>query len=1037
MIGINKFTESDGVEIMSSKADVSFVQKMLTAFKKINSEITIDTLEHDFSPRFVKYVIEGVLGFTGTEYAFERGRTDITLLDENNNRTVVIETKRPREDLNEEKWRNQAGKYADASTRFVGLTNGYRLIMWEVRDGERVPKVDIDFKRLIDSKKTKEEKLSTRETEQILFLDNITKEQIWSESKYLKFDEYYAKIDVVEDNGFDKLIENLNYISNDLLKQYTYSAYDEYYAGYAQYKQAKDEIEEIKKQANGNQRETADIARYELKTEGRYKKYAPFIGFYIWKAISNREDDKEEENKQVFCKESIYVLLNRLLFIRICEDKGLLSKKISNGGIERLREQLYEPSMPDNAVFKQIVFFSYNAANNLYYHFYEKDNPLDWYESGDGELDRVLNRVLWILNQFNFSKVDRDILGKLYEKYLPKEERKSLGEFYTPDEVIDYILDAVGYVPGKAIEEKDLIDPACGSGGFLVRATRRLIARHVVKFGKASPKEALDNRKWQDLLGKLTPKECEEIVNSVALHIHGFDINPFAVNITEMNLLFQIIDLFFKAAKGNKAFRVPRFKVYETDSLEVQNRQLNITQFYGATGKNLAKDKETTDELKKKRYDFVVGNPPYVKVQKLPSIQKEMLEKSFRTAKGLYDLYTIFVEFGIDELNNTGRLGFIISDKFIQRGYGEPLREIIAKETTIEEIIDFGDSPVFDGVTNYPLILTVHKPHDPTAISKVVKVKKESPSLLDSILATKKDLDNSFMTTKFVSHSEFVKNWSFAGERMTKLFTNFVGIKTLGDLCNSIQVGIQTGNDDLLLFPQDFVQREIDSKYLKPYVKGREVRRYLQPEPKLLVLYPYILDGGKQRLISESELRLNPKLYNYLISHKNELIKRWGVKNYYDLPTARTIEWFEERKIITPDVSDRPNFTIMDGGVYFSKGSCYGLLLKDKKLYELVVGILNSKLLFAVIKDRSPLFSGGYYRFTTDFLEPLPIKIPISEYERSIAAKIVTNVKEVLKLKKKDRSSDTLKFEKEIDNLVFDLYGVHDEGRKAVEDYTS
>jgi len=176
---------------------------------------------------------------------------------------------------------------------------------------------------------------------------------------------------------------------------------------------------------------------------------------------------------------------------------------------------------------------------------------------------------------------------------------------------------------------------------------------------------------------------------------------------------------------------------------------------------------------------------------------------------------------------------------------------------------------------------------------------------------------------------------------------------------------------------------------------------------------------------------------NYLISHKNELSKRWGVKNYYDLPTARTIEWFEERKIITPDVSDRPNFTIMDGGVYFSKGSCYGLLLKDKKLYELVAGILNSKLLFAVIKDRSPLFSGGYYRFTTDFLEPLPIKIPISEEEKSIAAKIVTNVKEVLKLKKKDGSSDTSKLEKEIDNLVFDLYGVHGEDRKAVEDYTS
>ncbi len=426
---------------MVSSSNTSFTQKVLLAFKKINNEITIDTLEHDFSPRLAKYFIEAVLGYNGKEYTFERGRTDITLFDENNNRVVVIETKRPRENLNAEQWQSQAGKYADSSTRFVGLTNGYRFILWEITNDGKVVRADINFKAVIDSKGLKEDKLSTTETSQILFLNNIAKEQIWSAAKYDKFDEYYAKIDVAEDEGFDKLIEQLNYISNELLRQYTYTAFEEYSAGYEQYKKTKNELEDLKRLNSSNKKQAAEIARFELKTEGRYKKYASFSGYHIWKAISDRSDDKEEENKQVFCKESIYVLLNRLLFIRICEDRGLLSKKISNGGIEKLREQLYEPVMGDTGVFKQIVFFSYNGANNLYYHFYEKNNPLDWYESGDGELDHVLNRVLWVLNQFNFAKVDRDILGKLYEKYLPKEERRALGEFYTPDEVIDYILD--------------------------------------------------------------------------------------------------------------------------------------------------------------------------------------------------------------------------------------------------------------------------------------------------------------------------------------------------------------------------------------------------------------------------------------------------------------------------------------------------------------------------------------------------------------------------------------------------------------------
>jgi type I restriction-modification system DNA methylase subunit len=646
------------------------------------------------------------------DYTFERSRTDITLFDENKNRVVVIETKRPKENLDAETWRAQAGKYADASTHFVGLTNGYRFILWEIKNDEKLLKSDIDFRGLISSKKTFETKLSTKEVEQILFLNNITKGQIWSEAKYLIFDPYYAKVDVSENEGFDKLIEQLNYISNDILRQYTYYAFAEYSAGYGQYKQTKDEIEGLKKLNGDNRKQAAEIAKFELKTEGKYKKYATFAGYYIWKAISDRPDEKEEENKQVFCKESIYVILNRLLFIRICEDKGLLSKKISNGGIEKLREQLYEPVMPDAGVFKQIIFFSYNGANNLYHHFYEKDNPLDWYESGDGELDHVLNRVLWILNQFNFAKVDRDILGKLYEKYLPKEERRALGEFYTPDEVIDYILDAVEYVPTKAIENKDLIDPACGSGGFLVRATIRLIARHVVKLGKATPKEALDNKKWHEVYERLTPKECEEIVNSVALHIHGFDINPFAVSISEMNILFQIIDLYFKAVKGNKNFKVPRFKVYETDSLEIPNGQLNMVQFYGASGKNLAKDKEVTDELKKGKYDFVVGNPPYVRTHEQYLLKKRIIKDFGEVVDGQFDLFIPFVKFGYDILTTEGKLSYIISNKLLSNDYAVKLRKFLIENCTIQEIIDSSEIEWF-AASVYPVIFVVRKTETP------------------------------------------------------------------------------------------------------------------------------------------------------------------------------------------------------------------------------------------------------------------------------------------------------------------------------------
>ena len=171
---------------MSEESD-NFIEQVLKAFIHINKEISSETLEHNFSPRFVDYFVKSVLHYQGNEYIFERQRTDITLQDENNLRVVVIETKKPKEDLDAEKWREQAGKYADESTKYVGLTNGYTFLLWQNEKGHRVLKVNINFKNIIDTKRAKEDKLTTQETEQILFLKNISKEELWNESKYNKF----------------------------------------------------------------------------------------------------------------------------------------------------------------------------------------------------------------------------------------------------------------------------------------------------------------------------------------------------------------------------------------------------------------------------------------------------------------------------------------------------------------------------------------------------------------------------------------------------------------------------------------------------------------------------------------------------------------------------------------------------------------------------------------------------------------------------------------------------------------------------------
>ncbi len=1023
-------------------AEPSFTEKVLRAFRSVDKEITIDSLEHDFSPRLGKYFVEGTLGYGGKDYRFERGRTDITLLDENGGRAVVIETKRPREDLDAEKWRDQAGKYADASTLFVGLTNGYRFLLWEAQGNERTLKVDLDFKAIFDAKRFSEEKLATNETAQILFLGSIAKEQIWSESKYSKFDEYYAKIDVSDESGFEKLIEQLNYISNSLLRQYTYNAFDEYYASYAQYKQTKGELEEIRKANGNNKKQAADIARFELKTEGRYQKYASFWGYHYWKAASNRPDDKEEENKRVFCQESIYLLLNRLLFIRICEDRGLLSKKISNGGAERLREQLMEPVLGDTGVFKQIVQFSYGGAKNIYYHFYEKNNPLDWYETGDGELNRVLNRVLWILNQFNFAKVDRDILGKLYEKYLPKEERKRLGEFYTPDEVIDYILDAVDYTPSKAIEEKDLIDPACGSGGFLVKAARRLIARQAVKFGKATPKEALDNKRWHEVYAKLTPKECEEIVNSVALHIHGFDINPFAVGISEMNLLFQIIDLYSKAAKANNAFKVPRFKVYETDSLEQPTNQTNLAYFYGATGKSLAKDKDASDELKKKKYDFVVGNPPWLGILKIGK-QTVSRYSHYLSAKGKFDLYVLFIELGAKMLNKNGKLGYITQNRFLKVGYAESLREYLSKNVALRQIIDFGDIKLFSDATNYPCILVFENnaPDNFTYVEFKSKAELISPeellSMVEKQWGAPRYTDDYFKLSTIKQVALGKSSWNISTVSKSFLIGKLGGLKLLSDYTLEIMQGVTCGGEgaDSIFYvtKQNIESYRIEERLLKKVIRGKNIRKYATSFSDEKLLFPY------QENIKPIDLRLYSGASKYLTQFKEKLdgrvldgkgIIQWN-KEWFELWRARLPEFFEKQKIVCPRIAEKNRFSIDETGAYLPDSAV--AIIPQKINICLLLGLLNSKLLGAYITLISPYVQGKYYNYSKSYIEKLPIKLPVNKKEESLAENIVADVKEIIRIKKKDGNADTSKLETEIDSLVFDLYGLSAEERKIVE----
>ena len=289
-------------------------------------------------------------------------------------------------------------------------------------------------------------------------------------------------------------------------------------------------------------------------------KFKPSAEFEIWKKTEN------DANQEKFCLETAYTFLNELLLLWICKDKKMLE-------FETIRNDREMTALK-------------REAQKIYSHIFE-NNIFDWY-APDAPL---LQEITDFLNKYDFSQIDRDILGKLYEQFITREERKRLGQFYTPESVIDYILNQIGYTDN--IEDKKIIDLSCGSGGFTTRAAGRLINGLKKNDHKAST-----------------------VISKVIDNVYGLDINPFACYLAETNLLIQLLDLIVEAKRENPKYKIPKINIFQTNTIETPSllsvEQQEIKDIKNKTGKFAG------------GFDFVVGNPPYLEAKKMDKKTKKL-----------------------------------------------------------------------------------------------------------------------------------------------------------------------------------------------------------------------------------------------------------------------------------------------------------------------------------------------------------------------------------------------------------------------------
>lgn len=396
--------------------------------------------------------------------------------------------------------------------------------------------------------------------------------------------------------------------------------------------------------------------------------------YLVWTAIVQETmlgGLEEEQKKEEFALQAAYVVFIRLLLIRVCEDKGVFPNRfISDGGVKNWQRNIerYWIFATGNP-YSPLLDMAYNNAQNIYAHFFTGRELFNWFVLDRPQLVLTLER----LSRFNFAGVDSDIVGTVYSTYVNRKEKKEKGQYYTPIEIVNYILDEVGYQKGGAIlgDKKRLIDPACGSGSFLVAAAKRLVETY-----KGNAKEVDDP---------------VSVLNRVRDNLYGFDLNPFACYLAEVNLLIQVLDLVKLAHDRGDHPTIQRFNIYNVDALARPTGAYRSLMFNTL----IATESDLVDQIKSRSpntpyengFAFVVANPPYG--AKFSDEYKAILRQDYADVfYGQPDSYVFFFKLGLELLATGGKLGFITPNTYLMGTNTAALRRELLNAGRIEQIVD-------------------------------------------------------------------------------------------------------------------------------------------------------------------------------------------------------------------------------------------------------------------------------------------------------------------------------------------------------------
>jgi len=697
-------------------------------------------------------------------------------------------------------------------------------------------------------------------------------------------------------------------------------------------------------------------------------------------------------------------------------------------------------------------------------------------------LAKIIERLYPPKSPYRFDVIGVELLGSIYERYLGKtirptaktvrveekpEVRKAGGVYYTPKYIVDYI---VKNTVGKVIEGKTpkqigkirILDPACGSGSFLIGAFQYLIDYHV-RYLTAHPKEAHIHPLFPDLIpdGNGGHRLSVRLKARILRHnLYGVDIDPQAVEITMMSL-------YLKALEGEKSQLPPKQSllpelkyniicgnsligpdIYDQGTLfaDEERDRINAFDWFGVAqdplsgpaalpgraalsrgqddqslqargqeapraGKAARLESEPcatspafADTMRAGGFDCVIGNPPYVRQESISQF-KDYFQKHYDSFDGVADLYVYFMEKGLHLLREGGFYSIIVSSSFLRTNFAEPLRAFLKKAAATLRIVDFGGLAVFENAKD-------------TYVCVPLLAKQKQPERIQVARITSLDFED--LEARLgpglytIPHQRLTPEaWSLKSDAETGVFQKIMKAgQPLGDYVErKFFRGVTTGLNEAFMIDNKTRKALIAkdgrcAELIKPLIAGEDIRRWVFHNKDLWIIFTRRgIEIDKYPAIREHLSKWKSELTPKKVS-SDKIGRKPGRYKWYEIQDdVAYYQIFESPKIIFPDIAKGPRFCLDTESNYLAN-TAYCLGTGDRYL----LGILNSRLFWFAISNISIPFgirAGEYrYRLIYQYMEKVPIR-PINfsaPADKARHDKMVALVERMLELNKKKHS---------------------------------